>query len=86
MVSGRKPLGTSGDIEGNPGNYDILSWELEPGGDVAFHMLTLHSGAGSRAQRRDFSVRLIGDDIRHAPREWKPLPSFRDFQINCLQE
>ena len=38
---------------------------------MAFHMLTLHAGTGAGALRRVFSLRLIGDDIRHAPRSWK---------------
>ena len=56
--------------------YRGLSWKLEPGDAVAFHMLTLHAGAGSGALRRVFSVRLIGDDIRHAPRDWETSPEF----------
>jgi len=63
-------------VEGNLGNYNVLSWELEPGDAVAFHMLTLHAGAGSSALRRVFSLRLIGDDIRHAPRKWETSPEF----------
>jgi ectoine hydroxylase-related dioxygenase (phytanoyl-CoA dioxygenase family) len=63
-------------IEENPGKYRVLSWELEPGDAVAFHMLTLHAGAESGALRRVFSVRLIGDNIRHAPRDWEISPEF----------
>jgi len=63
-------------IEENLEKYRVLSWELEPGDAVAFHMLTLHAGAGSGALRRVFSVRLIGDDIRHAPRDWETSPEF----------
>jgi hypothetical protein len=41
-------------------------------------MLTLHAsgGVGPGKRRRVYSVRLIGDDIRHAPRRWKTSPDF----------
>ena len=41
-------------------------------------MLTLHSAGGvsSGRRRRVFSVRFLGDDIRHAPRPWKTSPDF----------
>ena len=64
------------DISNNLSKYKILSWEMEPGDALAFHMLTLHSGAGSKNLRRVFSVRFLGDDIRHAPRNWKTSPEF----------
>ena len=52
--------------------------ELEPGDAVCFHMLTLHAsgGVGPGNRRRVYSVRLMGDDIRHAPRRWKTSPDF----------
>jgi len=64
------------DIESNQDKYRILSWELEPGDAVAFHMLTLHTGAGAKMLRRVFSVRFLGDDIRHVPRTWETSPEF----------
>jgi ectoine hydroxylase-related dioxygenase (phytanoyl-CoA dioxygenase family) len=65
------------DIEGNRAAFPILGWELQPGDAVCFHMLMLHAarGVGDR-RRRVFSVRFIGDDIRHAPRRWKTSPEF----------
>jgi ectoine hydroxylase-related dioxygenase (phytanoyl-CoA dioxygenase family) len=56
----------------------VLSWSLEPGDCVAFHMLTLHaaSGVGPTQQRRVFSARFIGDDARHAVRTWRTSPPF----------
>ena len=56
--------------------HTVLGWELAPGDVVAFHMLTLHGSAGSTARRRAFSVRMIGDDVRHAPRPWRTSPQF----------
>jgi len=66
------------DIEVDRSRYRILGWGLEPGDAVCFHMLTLHASAGvaSGRRRRVFSVRLLGDDIRHAPRRWTTSPDF----------
>jgi ectoine hydroxylase-related dioxygenase (phytanoyl-CoA dioxygenase family) len=61
--------------------FEILGWEMEPGDAVAFHMLTLHSAAGADQRRRVFSVRVIGDDIRHAPRPWKTSPDFPGLDL-----
>lgn len=66
------------DVDGNPDKFKILGWALEPGDAVFFHMLTLH-GAGGVAggnRRRVLSVRFIGDDITHAPRQWRTSPPF----------
>ena len=54
----------------------VLGWALQPGDAVAFHMLTLHGSRGSAARRRAFSVRVAGDDVRHAPRAWQTSPEF----------
>ncbi|MGA2188016.1 MAG: phytanoyl-CoA dioxygenase family protein [Steroidobacteraceae bacterium] len=66
------------DIEAHRGDYPILGWQLEPGDAVCFHMLTLHAtrGVDGPHRRRVFSVRFLGDDIRHAPRRWKTSPDF----------
>jgi ectoine hydroxylase-related dioxygenase (phytanoyl-CoA dioxygenase family) len=66
------------DIEADRGRFRILGWALEPGDAVCFHMLTLHAAGGVSGgqRRRVFSVRLIGDDVRHAPRSWKTSPDF----------
>jgi ectoine hydroxylase-related dioxygenase (phytanoyl-CoA dioxygenase family) len=66
------------DIEANRAAHPILGWALEPGDAVCFHMLTLHAAAGvdGTHRRRVYSVRFIGDDIRHAPRRWRTSPEF----------
>jgi ectoine hydroxylase-related dioxygenase (phytanoyl-CoA dioxygenase family) len=66
------------DIDANRPRHQILGWALEPGDAVCFHMLTLHAsgGVGGARRRRVFSVRLLGDDIRHAPRRWPTSPDF----------
>ncbi len=71
-------LGDLPDIEAARDQYPILGWEIEPGDVVCFHMLTLH-GAGGVAEnrrRRVFSVRFLGDDMRHTPRQWATSPEF----------
>lgn len=60
------------DIEGHRDDYDILGWALEPGDAVAFDYRSLHGAPPNRsksAQRRAFSLRLVGDDVRFLRRE-----------------
>lgn len=66
------------DIEADRSRWSILGWELEPGDAVFFHMLTLHAsgGVGGDRRRRAFSVRFLGEDMRHAPRAWRTSPEF----------
>jgi ectoine hydroxylase-related dioxygenase (phytanoyl-CoA dioxygenase family) len=59
------------DINGNRDQYRILGWALEPGDAVAFNYMTLHGAPANTSkvdQRRAFSLRLIGDDVRFARR------------------
>jgi ectoine hydroxylase-related dioxygenase (phytanoyl-CoA dioxygenase family) len=58
--------------------FTIIGWDLQPGDAVCFHMLTLHGARGVTGphRRRVFSVRFLGDDVRHAPRRWKTSPEF----------
>jgi len=66
------------DIESAREQFPIVGWEIEPGDFVCFHMLTLHAAGGVEGtrRRRVFSVRMLGDDMRHAPRHWKTSPDF----------
>lgn len=66
------------DIDGARERFDILGWDIAPGDFVCFHMLSLHAAAGvdGTNRRRVFSVRFLGDDIRHAPRRWTTSPDF----------
>ena len=65
-------------IDADRSAHRILGWALEPGDIVCFQMLTLHAsaGVGATSRRRVFSVRFLGDDIRHAPRRWRTSPEF----------
>ena len=75
------PEGTLADlpnIDAARENFRILGWDLQPGDAVCFHMLMLHGarGVSGTKRRRVFSVRFLGDDIRHRPRRWKTSPEF----------
>jgi ectoine hydroxylase-related dioxygenase (phytanoyl-CoA dioxygenase family) len=66
------------DIEAERAAYPIITWALEPGDAIFFHMLALHGAPGVTGmnRRRVLSVRFIGDDMRHAPRRWRTSPHF----------
>ena len=60
------------DINANRDEYDIIAWEVGPGDAIAFDYRTIHgapANTSQTAQRRAFSLRLLGDDIRFARRE-----------------
>jgi ectoine hydroxylase-related dioxygenase (phytanoyl-CoA dioxygenase family) len=67
-----------GDLARDPAAHRILGWELEPGDAVFFHMLELHAAGGVDGphRRRAFSLRFLGDDVVHAPRDWPTSPDF----------
>ncbi len=59
------------DIEAHREEYDIISWDLEPGDVYVFHGMTLHGAGGNRLddrQRRGYTVRYTGDDVSYANR------------------
>lgn len=69
-------------IEDNREAFPIIGWPLEPGDVVAFHMLTLHGAKGilpNEGRRRVYSLRFLGDDVRHSPRAWPTSPDFSDI-------
>jgi ectoine hydroxylase-related dioxygenase (phytanoyl-CoA dioxygenase family) len=54
------------DIEAQRDNYDIISWDLEPGDVYLFHAMTLHGAGGnslSNRRRRGYTIRYTGDDV-----------------------
>ena len=59
------------DIDANRDQYNILSWELEPGDALLFNAMILHgSRPNSAAQnRRAITTRWTGDDVRYKPIE-----------------
>ncbi|MCB1504637.1 MAG: phytanoyl-CoA dioxygenase family protein [Hyphomicrobiaceae bacterium] len=63
------------DIEGNRDQYDIVSFDVEPGDIVVHHYRTLHGAGGNASRyqvRRAVSLRYCGDDIRVVDRPWIP--------------
>jgi ectoine hydroxylase-related dioxygenase (phytanoyl-CoA dioxygenase family) len=66
------------DVAAHRERHRIVGWAVDPGDVVCFHMLALHAAGGvdGDRRRRVFSVRFLGDDIRHAPRPWATSPEF----------
>ena len=55
------------DIETHRDNYEILSWNMEPGDCLVFHGMMAHGGSGNLPPglgRRSISVQWLGDDAR----------------------
>ena len=67
------------DVDADRAAWPIVGWAMEPGDAVAFNMLTLHAAAGSPTRRRAFSLRLVGDDVRWAPRPHRTSPPFPEL-------
>jgi ectoine hydroxylase-related dioxygenase (phytanoyl-CoA dioxygenase family) len=67
------------DVDADRSKWPIVGWAMEPGDAVAFNMLTLHAAAGSATRRRAFSLRLVGDDVRWAPRPHRTSPPFEEL-------
>lgn len=73
------------DINGHRDQFNVLGWALEPGDAVAFNYLTLHGAPANTSkveQRRAFSLRLMGDNVRYAKREGiNTSPPFRGVRL-----
>jgi len=55
------------DVENNRDDYDILSWDMQPGDCVAFNARIIHGGSGNLSEGRDlkvFNTQWLGDDVR----------------------
>ncbi len=60
------------DVENNRDDYDIVSWDMEPGDCVAFNARIIHGGSGNLSEGRDlkiFNTQWLGDDVRVIFRE-----------------
>ena len=64
------------DYEVERDRHTIVTADLRPGDCIAFHMLAVHGapGVSGANRRRVFSLRLLGDDMVFAPREWVTSP------------
>jgi ectoine hydroxylase-related dioxygenase (phytanoyl-CoA dioxygenase family) len=59
------------DIDANLEDYDIVSWDLDPGDVYVFHGLIVHGSGGNFLQdrrRRGYTVRYTGDDVSYDTR------------------
>jgi len=78
FVTRRDIPGTQGDelpdIDANPGAFDLVSFELDPGDVAVHHARTLHGAFPntSTRRRRAISVRYCGDDARYQIRAGAP--------------
>ena len=80
-INGYEPVP---DIDAHPDQYELLSWDLEPGDCIVFHMLTVHGAPDTRAlktRRRGFSTRWLGDDAVFATRPWTTSPPFPEVDL-----
>ena len=55
------------DIEAAPDDYDIISFDVEPGDVIIHHVLTVHGAGGNTTDspRRAISFRYTGDNVRY---------------------
>ncbi len=69
------------DIEAQREDYDIISWDLEPGDAFVFNAMTVHGAGGNQLQdrrRRGYTVRYTGDDVRYDKRIGTSKPLHND--------
>jgi ectoine hydroxylase-related dioxygenase (phytanoyl-CoA dioxygenase family) len=59
------------DIEGARENFDIVSFDAEPGDVLVHHVRTIHGAGGNLSQtmRRAVSFRYCGDQVRYGAQE-----------------
>jgi len=72
------------DIDASREEYEILSWELEPGDSIVFHMKTLHGAPGTERhslRRRAIATRWLGDDAVFAERPFPTSPPFPGLRL-----
>ena len=59
------------DIDANPGEYDVVAWDAEPGDCFVFQGWTLHTSRpnNSDLRRRALATRWVGDDATYCVRD-----------------
>jgi hypothetical protein len=68
---GRLDLPPMPDVYAAQGGYDVVTWAMEPGDVLVFHLRTFHGSrtrAGIEGRRTALSTRWAGDDIRFSTR------------------
>lgn len=72
------------DIEAHREDYDIISFDTEPGDILVFHPSVLHGGGASEGQRRAWSIRFFGDDVIYEERpDGRSAPPFPGLEATC---
>lgn len=66
------------DPDAEPGRFDVLEWEMQPGDAVAFHYKAVHGARGNPEgqRRRVLSLRFVGDDARFVERPGRTSPPY----------
>jgi ectoine hydroxylase-related dioxygenase (phytanoyl-CoA dioxygenase family) len=70
------------DIDGNPGAFDVRTWDVEPGDILAFNGNIVHGAGGVEMhplRRRAFATLWAGDDVRYAKRPGLTIPDLAEF-------
>lgn len=60
------------DVEAHRADYEILSWEMQPGDCLIHHFMTVHGSRGNTTttrRRRAYATRWTGDGVVFAPRD-----------------
>jgi ectoine hydroxylase-related dioxygenase (phytanoyl-CoA dioxygenase family) len=71
------------DIEAARDEFDIVSFDIEPGDVVMFHPAVLHGGGASEGRRRTLSVRFFGDDATYELRPGRTEPPYPGLEATC---
>lgn len=73
------------DIEANPQDYDIISFDVEPGDVIIHHVLTIHGARGNQStdkMRRAISFRYCGDDVTYYDRPGSVVQPYLTDKLN----
>ncbi|XP_035669173.1 uncharacterized protein LOC118411197 [Branchiostoma floridae] len=84
--TGRKTFRDVPDIDGDRDKYDILTWDVQPGNCIVFHMKALHGAPADPSlslRRRVVSTRWVGDDAVLAERPWEVSPPITGGLTYC---
>ena len=60
------------DIDADPENFGVVSWDMQPGDCVVFNSRIIHGGSGKLDKDRElrvFTTKWLGDDVRIKFRE-----------------
>ena len=72
------------DVNANREAWEIMSWDMQLGDCIVFHMATLHGAPGTtdlKTRRRAFSTRWLGDDAHFVTRPWETSPPFPELSL-----